>query len=101
ARPPGHVRRLAEPPLIDGDAAVLLGEGRRLLPPAQVVAARAVQEEQRGRVAAGVLVVEAEAVLDHERHERSPFAAQGEPPPGGPSTLYSRPKGHHHGDRPA
>src|SRR4029434_8559642 len=54
------------------DAAVLLGEDRRLLPPAQVVAARAVQEEQRGRVAAGVLVVESEASLDHDRKERSP-----------------------------
>src|SRR4029453_5519708 len=73
AGPPGRLRRLAEPPLIVGDAAVLLGEDRRLLPPAQVVAGRAVQEEQRGRVAAGVLVVEEEPVLDHERHERSPL----------------------------
>src|SRR5262245_10649980 len=66
------VRGLAEPSLIDADAPEFLGEDRHLLPPAQVVAARAMQEEQRGRVAAAILVVETEAVLDHERHERSP-----------------------------
>src|SRR5262245_55449084 len=73
------VRGLAKPSLIDADAPVFLCEDGHLLPPAQVVAARAVQEDERGPVAAGVLVVEAEAVLDHERHE----------------SLLSRPKGSH------
>jgi len=59
---------LAEAALIDRDAAVLLGKYRDLLPPAQVVAARAVQEHDRGPVTAGVLVVEAKPALGHERH---------------------------------
>src|SRR2546425_1250624 len=46
-----------------------------LLPPAQVIAARAVQEQQRGCVAAGVLVVEAKAVLHHERHRATSLVA--------------------------
>ena len=54
--------------LIDGDAPVLLGEHRHLLPPAQMIAAGAVQEEHRGPVATGVFVVETISVVVHERH---------------------------------
>jgi hypothetical protein len=68
--PARRVGRLAEATLVHRDAPVLLGEHRDLLPPAQVVAAGAVQEQHRRRVAARVLVVETKAPGRHERHRQ-------------------------------
>src|SRR5438309_5283609 len=66
--------------MVDRDAPVLLGEHRHLLPPAQMVATGAVQEQHGRLVTAGVFVVETKAVLLHERHRAASS------PPTGPAT---------------
>ena len=54
--------------MVDGDAAVALGELRHLLEPALVVAARAVQEDDGQAAPARVLVVHLDAVDGCESH---------------------------------
>src|SRR5262249_35962747 len=70
-----HVRRLPEASLVHRDAAILLREDRNLLPPAQVIAARPMEEQERRPAASRVLVVETKAVLHHEGHIGHPLPA--------------------------
>src|SRR5215813_7328463 len=70
-----YVRRLPEASLVDRDAAILLREDRYLLPPAQVIAARPVEEQERRPGAPRVLVVHTQVILHHEGHIGHPLVA--------------------------
>ena len=52
-----HVSGVPERAMVEGDARVMFGKDRNLLPPAQVIAAAAVSEHQRGTFAVNLVVL--------------------------------------------